>query len=286
MFGWPVADTTRAVVERQITADTSFEEFLIITLTALNFVLHELSLRVHDYILAQVKTEVEAAFEALRAELERRVGPRSYAVVNSRIADAIPAVQAAIDRVAEWFVPVQRKDETTYRTLEQIVDIGIESARRMHPGFLPVIERQVEDILIRYDFLWDFTDVILTVIDNVYRHSGTNSPWIHITVGTVPLDGPTRRIVVRVESEVTAQACSPEAHGRLARIKERIQSADYRQHVNLEGGTGLLKLNRLVSRDARQSLDYDFTEARMFFVQVDLIRQVFKVDETPAVAGR
>jgi len=276
MFGWYVSDDTRAVIESQVTPSTTFDDLLVLTFSALGIILREVSLVVHDYILTEVKADVESAFEALRSSLERCISTQAYTLVNSRIADAIPAVQAAIHRVAEWFVPVQRKEGGTYRTLEQILDIGLESARRTHPGFTPKIERLVDDILISYEFLTDFTDIILNLIDNVYRHSGSNSPWIRVSLGTQPMEGQTRRIVIDVESEVSGDVLTEEVKGRLARIKERLDAGDYHQRVNLEGGSGLLKLKRLVERDPRQGLSFDFTPESTFRVQLNLVRSFFK----------
>ena len=139
MFGWPIDHDATAtnIIKRQVTGQTTFDDFLVWTFTALGFVLQQVSIRVRDYIIAEVKPSVESAFEDLRASLERLTGPGPYVLTNSRIADAIPDVQAAIDRVAEWFVPVQQKEEVATRTLEHIVDIGLEAARRTHRGFFP-----------------------------------------------------------------------------------------------------------------------------------------------------
>jgi hypothetical protein len=274
MFGWPVegAATATNIIRRQVGSQTSFEDFLLLLLTALGFLIRNVSEGVRDYIASDVKADIEAAFESLRQSLEHRMSARVYASVNSNIADTIPIVQAAIARVAEWFVPVQRKEETAAYTLDHMVDVGIEAARNTHRGFSPNIERTVSHGVFLATTLWDFVEVLLTLFDNVYLHSGSNCPWIKVNVSVEPYDDVFEKIVIRVENEVRADLVTQESRAKLARIAEQMNTGDYQQHVNLEGGTGLLKLKRLVSRNPAQTLDFDFVGTDTFFVQLSLLR--------------
>jgi hypothetical protein len=273
MFGWPVDDGgTINIIRSQVGSQTSFEEFLILILTALGFLIRSVSEGVRDYIASEIKADIEAVFERLRHSLEQRVSPRVFASANSDVANAIPVVQAAIARVAEWFVPVQRKEETATRTLEYMVDVGIEAARNTHRGFSPTINRTVSDALFPATTLWDFTEVFLTLLDNVYLHSGINCPWINVGVSTERYDKMSSRIVIRVENEVSSDRVTDESRTKLARIKEQMNTGEYKKHVNLEGGTGLLKLKRLVSRNTSQELDFDFAGNDRFVVQLSLVR--------------
>ena len=72
MFGWPVdhMSTATNIIRRQVKSDTTFEEFmLLLTATALTFVLHQVSHHVRDFILVDVKAKVETSFEELRHAL-------------------------------------------------------------------------------------------------------------------------------------------------------------------------------------------------------------------------
>jgi len=236
----------------------------------IDILLHRVLEQVRDHILSIVKPEVETAFETLRASLECGTSTWSYAALNSAIADVIPEVQAAIDRVCEWFVPVGAEQEVGIRTIEQIVDIGIEATRTAHKGFSPMIEREIEDIGVQSALiLSDITDILLTVLDNVYCHSGNRvSPWVKLRVSSEGLDAGHCKTTIRIESEVATGTYTEERRSRLDRIKEQMASGEYRKHVNLDGGTGLLKLKRLVSSDERQSLDFGFVGEHSFFVNV------------------
>ena len=125
-------------------------------------------------------------------------------------------------------------------------------------------------------FLTDVHDVLFTVLDNVYSHSGNKtSPWARVTVSSERLEATEPEqyaITIRVESEVAPGIVTDAARSKLERIKELMTSGEYRKQVNLEGGTGLLKLKRLVAADERQHLAFGFDEDSSFFVEVSLIR--------------
>ncbi len=260
-------------IRSRIEKQTPFNEFLVTVLTALSILLQRVSLDVRDFILKSVKEQADAAFEMLRSSLETNLPIPRYLGLNSRIAAAIPEVQAAIDRVADWFVPVQQRQQVALRTVEQIVDIGIEAARRAHLGFSPKLFQDVEHIEVQSAaFLSDFTDILFTVLDNVYCHSGSKSPWIKVRVWVQDIDQSLKSVHVRVDSEIAPGAYKETSREKIERIKERMVSGNYRKHVNLEGGSGLLKLKRLVSPDARQRLEFGFGDEQSFFVEISLVR--------------
>jgi hypothetical protein len=280
MFGLTFKKDTIVVhfIRGRIEENTSFDDFLLIIFTSIAILLRHVSLGVRDYILSTVKQDAESAFELLRSTLERETSAQAYLALNSLIAGVIPEVQAAIDRVADWFVPVQQRQASALRTVEQIVDIGIEAARRAHLGFSPAISQEVEDIAVHSAaFLSDFTDILFTVLDNVYCHSGSKSPWVKLRVWSEAMENSLRRVRVRVDSEIAPGSCSDNSRHKLERIKVQMASGEYRKHVNLEGGTGLLKLKRLVSPDDRQSLDFGFVDESSFFVEIGLVRSFSSV---------
>ena len=263
-------------VRSRVQEDTSFSEFVQLLVGVINTLLEPVLSQVRDYIMSVVKQDVEAAFEVLRAALEKGTSQRAYVRLNSAIADVIPEVQAAIDRVSEWFVPAHEQEQLVVRTFEQIVDIGIEATRSAHRGFVPQIEREIEDIDVKATgLLSDITDILFTILDNVYLHSGNRvSPWVRLKVWSQDVGSSHRRVRIRVESEVTGTAYTEESANKLNRIREQIASGEYRRHVNREGGTGLLKLTRLVSVDERNSFDFGFIGTDVFFVEVGVVLAV------------
>jgi hypothetical protein len=182
----------------------------------------------------------------------------------------MPEVQATVDRIAEWFV-AEQKPQAALRTINEAVEIGIEVARKAHRGFAPQIQSDVERIAIRTIAVSEFADIFFTVLDNVYCHSGNRfSPWVKLRLWTEPLEPNLRIVKLRVENELAPGVVGEASINKLSRLRQLMRSGDYRRQVNLEGGTGLLKLQRLVSLDLRNALNFDFIGHEAFFVEIHL----------------
>jgi hypothetical protein len=263
------------LIQSRIQAHTTFGQFLELVLGGIEVLLQEVLLAVRDYIASTIKPAVRDAFEELRSELQNRLSGRLYARFNSILGDVIPEIQGAVDRVAEWFVPIQREQEVQIRSMDDILDVGIEATKHAHRGFVPkIVQREVDNIGIQSTTsLSEFTDLFFTILDNVYSHSGNKiNPWVRIKISVGETMGlQQHRINIRVESEVEPHAYNEAMVQRLARIHEQMDSGEYRKRVNLEGGTGLLKLKRLVSLDERQILRFGFLSEDSFYVEMSLI---------------
>lgn len=276
MLYLPVAENTIFVhlIRTRVQHDSDFDDFLELVFGVIGQVLQEVLQQVREYIDLEIKRKVDGAFENLRLRLEEGLDRGSFPALNSAIADVAPEVQAAIDHVAAWFIPEQDERGATVRTLEQIVDIGIEATRRTRRGFAPIIEKRIAEIDISVpSLLSEFTDILFTILDNVYLHSGNStSPKVMVEIRAKTGEKQSvKEVIVRVENEVVRENCNEDNIRKLARIREQMNSGGYRQRVNLEGGTGLLKLKRLVSLDPNQSLDFGYLGEDRFFVELKLM---------------
>ncbi|MCY4557663.1 MAG: hypothetical protein OXF79_15020 [Chloroflexi bacterium] len=261
-------------IRSRIRRDTEFDEFLSVVFSAIGESLKGVLKGIREDIFVSVKSRMDDAFESLRVRLDQEIGPDEYAMVNSVLADVVPEVQAAIDRIAAWFNLGESDQGSGVRTMDQIIDIGIEATKRARRGFDPKVERTVPDIDISTSsLLSEFTDILFTILDNVYAHSGNPvDPWVSVEIQA--RDGSSkavRDVTIRVESEVEDGAYNAENVARVERIRERMGDLTYRRGVNLEGGTGLLKLQRLVALDKNQKLEFGFLREDRFFVEMQLV---------------
>lgn len=287
MFSLPLELNPLSIhyVRSHIHETTTFSEFLDLAFGGIEILLHQCLIAVRDYIVTTVKQQVESAFETLRVSLSIDTSVSTYGRLNSEIADAIPEVQAAIGRIAEWFEPVE-KQQVKLRTFEDVVEIGIAVTRLAHRGFSPKIEKDIEVIGVRSAVaLSEFNDIFFTILDNVHAHSGNKvSPWVKLRVWTEPFDTGKRVLRIRVESEVAEGAYSDTAADKLSRIRRQMESGEYRKHVNLEGGTGLLKLKRYTSLDELQKVTVDFIGHNVFFVELRLLFKFVRVAQTDYIS--
>lgn len=260
-------------VRSRVNAETTFADFFADIATAIEVLLTKCLVEVRRHITENVKAKVEAIFDKFRKSIERTSNSELYYELHSLIASAIPEVQAAIDRVADWFAYDQAQEIAALRSADQIVDIAIEATKNARRGFNPKIDRDIEDLgLQSQGVLLEFTDILFTILDNVYRHSEVgDEPWVKIRVsGDMLTDMIHKRVTIRVDSEIDPNARTANAIAKLERIRSVMGTEEYRKQVNLEGGTGLLKLRRLIARDHRQTLAFGFEDDH-FFVEVNLV---------------
>ena len=261
-------------IRSRIRRDTDFDEFLSVVFSAIGESLKGVLRDIREEVFVDVKNRVDDAFENLRARLDQEIGTDEYAMVNSVLADVVPEVQAAIDRIAAWFNLGESDQNSGVRTMDQIIDIGIEATKRARRGFDPKVERTVPDIDISTSsLLSEFTDILFTILDNVYAHSGNPvDPWVSVEVrAEAGSSEAVRNVTIRVESEIVNGASSAEDVAKLERIRDRMGDLTYKRGVNLEGGTGLLKLQRLVALDKDQKLEFGFLQDDKFFVEMQLV---------------
>ena len=272
-------------IRSRITRDTDFHEFLSLVFGSIAESLKGVLRTIREEMVVDVKNRVDEAFEDLRLRLDQQIGPDEYAIVNSALADVVPEVQAAIDRIAAWFNLGEADRGTGVRTMDQIIDIGIEATKRARRGFEPRVERTVPELDVSTSsLLSEFTDILFTILDNVYAHSGNPvDPWVKVEVrAEAGSSEAVRRVVIRVESEVVEGRYNQETVAKVERIRERMGDLTYRKGVNLEGGTGLLKLQRLVALDKNRNLEFGFLQNDRFFVEIQL--ELFR--RTPEVTQR
>jgi hypothetical protein len=82
------------------------------------------------------------------------------------------------------------------------------------------------------------------------------------------MEGGVRRVLIEVLNKIGRSVRTHTSERRLERINAQIHSGDYRTLSKLEGGTGFLKLKRIVALDSRQRLAFGYRGADEFFVEI------------------
>lgn len=254
---------------------SSFVDFLNRVFDALDVYLSISLANVSKYIQGTFKDAIDHSLEQFRGSVEDNVNPHLRAELRQLIGKASPELQASIDRVASWFALDPENERRTLRTMEQIVEIAIQATNNAHRGIVPAYTLKIEDLgLQSNETFLIFTDILFTILDNIYTHSGLDAKpiiGIHITKEAVNNDGGTR-VRILVTNQVAPHKKTLANERRLERIREQIQAGDYRALSKVEGGTGLLKLKRIVAADSRQTLDFGYrAEVCEFFVDITMV---------------
>jgi len=109
-----------------------------------------------------------------------------------------------------------------------------------------------------------FSDIFFILFDNIRKYAETGqSPNIKIKI-TRESD----EVAFLVSNELGASTISEEALEKIQEIKTKISKDTYHSSVKSEGGTGLIKIRKLIGTN--QELDFGYNEDNEFFVKFNL----------------
>ncbi len=222
---------------------------------------------VRSVIDEQLKPRVTAMFANLERDIEDLAGSAPTVDLDRAIRTAQTGAHQALDLVKDWFQPPQPTAEPNF-PIEDLIDVGLQSVRKIRRDFDPEVDLEVPPLPPFASALTLFSDIFFIIFDNIRQHSGVaGRPQVRIVVED---QGDSLRI--NACSEIAAWACSEAARAKIGRIKDLIASNGYQQAVTSEGGTGLIKLRKLVGKGegVPAHLDFGFVESSSFFVEFKL----------------
>lgn len=136
--------------------------------------------------------------------------------------------------------------------------------QRIHKGFTPRIKKEIPELPPLANALTLFSDIFFILFDNIRKYAETGqSPNIKIKI-TRESD----EVAFLVSNELGASTISEEALEKIQEIKTKISKDTYHSSVKSEGGTGLIKIRKLIGTN--QELDFGYNEDNEFFVKFNL----------------
>ncbi len=246
--------------------DMTFEEFFESAMEIFwESVEHSLG-AVRETIDAVLKPEVNAKFAELEKDLRSLAGTMPTADLDRAVRTARTGTLQALDLVKDWFRLSQPISEPAF-PIGDLIDVGLQCVKAIHHDFAPVVTRDVDPLPPFAGALVLFSDIFFIIFDNVRRHAGMG-PDPHVSI-EVRSAGDRLRIVAR--NEVADGIRNPETVERIEAIERAIAEGDYGSAVRSEGGTGLIKLRKLIGSDAGEArrLRFGFDDAG-FHVELEL----------------
>lgn len=225
---------------------------------------------VRNVIDTTLKGEVVRMFSKLETEISEMAGGIPTPDLDRAIRTSQTGAQHALDLVKDWFRLSKPLTEPTF-PVEDLIDVGLQCVRTIHRDFTPIVKRHAPPLPPFAGALTLFSDIFFIIFDNIRRHSGTDgAPEVEIDIADL---GDRLRMVTR--SEIAAGVCTAESRARLDRIKKTIANGDYQRAVSSEGGTGLIKLRKLIGNGGRATrrLDFGYDGGNRFYVDLDIGKQ-------------
>jgi hypothetical protein len=254
----------RAQLTSDLTFDAFFDRLMELFWDAVEMSLTEVRLTIDQ----RLKPEVNAMFLDLERRVREIAGGRATSDLDRAIRTAQTGTTQALDIVKDWFRLSQPTTEPHF-PIEDLIDVGLQCVTAIHRDFSPEVVKAVDPLPRFASALVLFSDIFFIIFDNIRRHSGLGShPRVSVWVED---KGDRVRIVTRNELSPAARTDADVA--RVDAIRQAIAQGDYRLAVKSEGGTGLIKLRKLISTgdDGRRRLEFGFGETD-FFVDLELTK--------------
>lgn len=153
-----------------------------------------------------------------------------------------------------------------YFTLEEALDVAIESALKLHRAFAPKIDRTVlGQISLSAPDLVFITDAILVAFSNIKAYSRLEAPAVRIVL---TLDESAETLTLEILNEVHTSARSEAQDRRILEIRRTIESGVISKKSRTEGGSGFVKLAAVAHQSSRGRVEFGYTERTWFRLSV------------------
>lgn len=250
-----------------IKEDTSFPAFLDLCFELFWESVESCLENVRHLIDTSLKIEFNNLFTKVENDLARIAGHSSVSDLSDAIRTARTEGQEALDLVIDWF-RLSKPLATSAFSFQDLVDIGLQYVKKLHPEFAPVISHHYPDLPLIEGGLDKFPDIFIIVFDNIRRHSRIlGNPAVDISVTTSP-----KSVHVTIRNEVGPEVRTEETERKVCKIKESILTGLGKSALRSEGGTGFIKLRKLIGGVERttSSLDFGFGDDGRFYVELEV----------------
>lgn len=242
-----------------ITSDLSFEQFISMLLEHFWRVVARSLERIKDYLANDFAEAMNATFLELDLELEKCAGRPNLAAVMDAIAHARTDFSSDLARVTNWFNRAKTKAKDPFH-LETAVEVALRSVRNCFPKLkiVPALKIKLSDRM-RAEVLEPVVDLLFNLLFNAIEHAetGDRCPDIWVTAARDEAN-----VLISVQNELGPSK-------DLNRLREEVrlyQTASSGKSVSFEGGSGMRKVERILSFDIGigSTIEYEVTDSRVF----------------------
>lgn len=254
----------RSIVRRDSTSLDFFQTIVAILWAAVNPSL----VRVREYIESSLKQSVVDLLDELRASVKVIAEHDPvYLQFDMEVGNASKEVQTALDDVSSWFSRPNLEEQQKTFSIDHILKISLDSAKKCQRGFSPKIESHVsnnEDLLLMTSSLVFVHDVIFVALDNVKAHSNVQEPQVYVRVTPDIING-TLSISIRSECKVQDVNSKRES---LKAIRALIEEGNSFNRTRREGRSGFFKLAAVIGQSEKGYIHFDITDDGWFELDV------------------
>jgi hypothetical protein len=272
LFDFRILESDYRVIATSLAPNTSFEQFVDLLLIWLMQRLETGLTIVRQYVSSNAKADLDGLLVELLASVQKLGGYVETTELENAIKGARTDLSHAVNRIVEWF-QLPKEESSKPFALSFAITIAQESVKRVYryDEMRPTVEIK-EDLLLPNLLLPRVVSLFGNIFDNIARHARTvGAPRIVIRSESA---GDEIRVVV--ENEVGPDVFGDAERERMLRIQSELQQGAYRGSLSREGGSGLHKIHKILTRDlgGAGDLQFGFRDAKTFFVEIALSKEL------------
>ncbi|UBZ08782.1 hypothetical protein LDL76_08735 [Salegentibacter mishustinae] len=283
LFKFAIEDENVSVLSEMIDVDTTFEEFIDLTINVLEQTLIVTLINVREALIDQAKPRAKNIIINFQDKLSNyRNGLRNFTEIQDSLNRAKIDIQNQFDKVVEWFVPPSSGDSSPF-LIEDAVSVAEAIIMEGENRFNIEIEATEESKLTIHGNLPIFVDVFVNLFDNVVKRSGLEQPFAIVTIDATEEKDDLTIFSIKVENRVNLREDEEIFKKKLDRKRELIKSGDYRKMIASDSNSGLFKvyksINDLHVADYQRNAEMEFSYIEQsFIVKIQIPFRLLKLD--------
>lgn len=264
LFDFTIDSNYVSRLDSHIESSTSFDEFEAMFLKDL-LDITELSLsHIRELLISDINTEFQEMLNTLETDLGRYSGWLHYRELRNKIATARTEISKELKTIAEWF-RLTRPDSFQDYSLSHAVGVSC-SIMESFSSSIHYEQHVDPNIQLKGSTLPSVVDIFNTLLDNVIKHSAGSTPRsANITISQAE-----KAVDICIQNQ--AKLTRPELE-HLDEIISHLSEWEKKGGISREGGSGLLKVKKILSVDLRcnSKITYSY-ENKLFtlFVHAEL----------------
>jgi hypothetical protein len=263
LFDFMISDELLRDIRRTVAQNTDVVGFVEDVSLRLSAMLERSLGVIRAELTGPTKDRVMEALDSLEAELVgvsvARIAELKVAIKNART-----EAQRAIDRVAEWFRLSKIAPSEPF-TLHTAITVAVEMLH--FDQSVDVVCNDLPETPLRGDRFNLFVDLFIIVLQNIALHSR-----VERSRALIAAESNDSQLRLRVSNPVAPEVASHENRNLILEFREKLRNPAHRADVSREGGTGFLKLWKILTYDLRIEdpvLNFDVIEQE-FVLEIGL----------------
>lgn len=269
LFDFSLLRTDAIRLDSQMPSDITFEEAIEIILNALWQRTDQCLSNVRDKLDGEFKSLFFDAIDHCISAIDR-IGDRdSLAKLRSALVAARTRLQEEVAYIAAWFTR-QASDIHQPYTVAFATDVALEMVKRCYPRRELLLSKEINsERRLPGHTLRGIVEIFFIAFDNILRHCGSSSQNPEASLTSNVDDN---SLQLSLSSQMFVEVDVDKENLRLGEYMKEARRSTASDRVRREGGSGLIKIAKIVKVDfgGSMSMDFSYTSKNSYLLKLSV----------------